>query len=171
MQNGKLYWITGLSGAGKTTIGKRLFCKLKQLKDNVVILDGDELKVIVDDVVGYSNEERKKRAMKYARLCSVLTSQGIDVVCCTISMYDEIREWNRKNIPNYVEVFLNVPMKILYERNQKGLYSGLDSNKVKNVSGVDLNVEFPKNPDITIINDGKESIDAIVDNIFNYSVK
>ena len=63
---GTLYWITGLSGAGKTTIGNRLYYELKRTRENVVLLDGDILKQIVDENVGYSDIERRKRAMHSA---------------------------------------------------------------------------------------------------------
>ena len=110
VKNGILYWITGLSGSGKTTVGNRLYYELRQDKDNVVLLDGDLLKSIVGDELGYSESDRRKRAFKYAKICKMLTDQGIIVICCTIAMYDEVRDWNRKNNKAYVEVFLDVPM-------------------------------------------------------------
>ena len=91
MQKGTLYWITGLSGAGKTTIGNALYYRLKQNLDKLVILDGDILKKIVGDSLGYSKDDRKKRAYCYSNLCKILTDQGISVVICTIAMYDEVR--------------------------------------------------------------------------------
>lgn len=166
---GILYWITGLSGAGKTTIGNRLYYELKQTMDNVVLLDGDILKQIVDDNVGYSDVERRNRAMKYAKICKMLTDQDICVICCTIAMYDVVREWNRKNNKRYVEVFLDVPMEVLRKRNQKGLYSDPENETTKNVTGVDLQVEFPRNPDLKIINDGSESVKSIVQKIMAFS--
>ena len=122
-KGGCLYWITGLSGAGKTTIGNRLFYELRKTNDNVVLLDGDMLKEIVSDILGYSDADRRKRAMTYAALCKILADQGQIVICCTIAMYDEVREWNRKNNKRYVEVFLSVPLNVLQERDQKGMYS------------------------------------------------
>ena len=59
--DGILYWITGLSGAGKTTIGNRLYYELRKIKDNVILLDGDILKKIVSDEIGYTEEDRKKQ--------------------------------------------------------------------------------------------------------------
>ena len=170
-QDGTLYWITGLSGAGKTTIGNRLYYEIKKEKSNVVLLDGDLIKNIVNDSVEYSEEARRKRAVKYAQLCKLLTDQGMIVICCTIAMYDEVRDWNRKNNKGYVEVFLNVPMDVLRSRDQKNLYSNYSLGKVKNLSGIDISVEFPKTPDIEIINDGKLTIDACVKRIMEFKVK
>lgn len=169
--SGVLYWITGLSGAGKTTIGNRLYYELKRKNDNVVLLDGDILKNIVsDNQPGYSNEDRKKRAFKYAQICEMLASQGLIVICCTIAMYDEVREWNRKNNKAYVEVFLEVPLSVLQKRDQKGMYSKQKNGNFENLAGVNLNVEFPKNPDVTIENDGKYTIKECVDMILNYKI-
>lgn len=108
MNKGTLYWITGLSGAGKTTIGNRLYYQMKQKCINTVILDGDILKKIAGKDLGYGREERLERAYRYCALCMLLTNQGINVIICTIAMFDEIRDWNRQNIENYVEIFLDV---------------------------------------------------------------
>jgi adenylylsulfate kinase len=164
---GILYWITGLSGAGKTTIGTRLYYELKKQKDNVVLLDGDILKNIVDDSLGYTEEDRRKRAMKYAGICKMLTDQGIIVICCTIAMYDEVRDWNRKNNNGYVEIFLDVPVSVLMERDQKGMYSRQKKGELKNLAGIDMQVEFPKNPDIVIHNDGRYTVRQCVEKILH----
>ncbi len=164
-KRGVLYWITGLSGSGKTTIGNRLLYELRQHKENIVILDGDILKRIVDEKSGYSREDRKKRAVKYAMMCKMLTDQGIDVICCTIAMFDEVREWNRKNNAAYLEIFLDVPMKVLIERDQKGMYTKYANGEIKELAGMDGETEFPKTPDLTIINDGRFSVKECVDKI------
>lgn len=171
LQDGTLYWITGLSGAGKTTIGNRLYYEIKKDRKNVILLDGDILKSIVEDAVGYSDEARRKRAMKYARLCKVLTDQGMIVVCCTIAMYDEVREWNRKNNKGYVEVFLNVPMEVLRARDQKCLYSKFEKGTITNLTGADLQIELPKTPDIEIVNDGSLTISECVRRILEFQAE
>ena len=130
MENGTVYWITGLSGAGKTTIGKLFFRKLKSKKESSIFLDGDELRNVFGNDLGYSREERMQCAMRYSKLCRLLSGQGQDVVICTISMFDYIREWNRANIANYKEIYIKVPMEVLEQRNQKGLYSGSGNDVV-----------------------------------------
>ena len=130
MGKGTLYWITGLSGAGKTTIGNALYYELKKKQDNLIILDGDILKKLVGNSLGYSQSDRKKRAYYYSNLCKTLTDQGISVVICTIAMYDEVRDWNRANIEKYVEIFLNVNKDILMKRDRKGLYSGQSAGRM-----------------------------------------
>ncbi|MBO5032039.1 MAG: adenylyl-sulfate kinase [Lachnospiraceae bacterium] len=168
-KEGILYWITGLSGAGKTTIGNRLFYELREANENVILLDGDMLKEIVDDTVSYSDKDRRNRAMKYAKICRLLTNQDMIVICCTIAMYDEVRNWNRRNNKRYVEIFLDVPDDVLRSRDQKGLYSGYADGKIANLAGADIEVEFPKNPDLRINNDGSEAIEAIVQKILDFT--
>lgn len=152
---GTVYWITGLSGAGKTTIGKLFYNKMKEKYSNTVFLDGDALRKVFGDDLGYSKEERRRCAMRYSRLCAMLQEQGMNVVCCTISMFDSVREWNRQNICNYKEIYVKVSMETLQRRDQKGLYSGITEEKQKEVVGIHLEIEEPKCPDLVLENDGK----------------
>lgn len=163
---GRLYWITGLSGAGKTTIGTQLYYRLKQDHSNIVLLDGDMLKMMVDEVPGYTQEERLKRAYKYARICKGLVDQGLIVICCTIAMYEEVRQWNREHNEEYVEVFLDVPISILRARDKKDIYK----NNEKNIVGIDMNVDLPKHPDVTLVNDGSLTVSECVDRIMKVEV-
>ncbi len=162
MNKGNVYWITGLSGAGKTTIGTCLFERLREAKPNVFRLDGDVGRWAYNDKVGYSREERLDGAYRNARVCKMIADQGIDVVCCTISMYDEVRAWNRENMENYKEVYLEVPIEVLIRRDQKGLYTSVQKGSVKDVVGMDLKLEFPKHPDVRIVNDGSLTPDEVV---------
>lgn len=154
---GTVYWITGLSGAGKTTIGKLFYDKIKADHLDTVFLDGDVLRKVFGDDLGYSREDRKKCAMRYSRLCAMLQEQGMNVVCCTISMFDSVREWNRHNIQNYKEIYVKVSMNTLQRRDQKGLYSGVTTEEQKEVVGVHMDNEEPKYPDLILENDGEKT--------------
>ena len=156
MKKGRVYWITGLPGSGKTTIGTALYYDLREKQDNVIILDGDILKKFVGDSIGYSEEDRYVRAKKYANICKLLSDQGMCVIICTVALFDSIREWNRKNINGYVEVFLDVPLEVLKKRNKKGLYSGKTKDEVLD------NVEFPTDPDVRIVNNDNTIIEDFV---------
>ena len=118
---GNVYWITGLSGAGKTTIGKIFYGKLKEIYSNTVFLDGDTLREVFGNDLGYSDTDRRKCAMRYSRLCDLLQKQGIHVVCCTISMFDSVRQWNRENIANYHEIYVEVSDETLQKRDHYGM--------------------------------------------------
>ena len=160
---GRLYWITGLAGAGKTTIGTALYERLRANKSSVVMLDGDKLRGAYGDAFGYSEEDRRKGALCNAKICHILTEQGIDVVCCTISMYDSVRDWNRTNNEKYTEIYLKVNMETLMKRDKKGLYS----SRAENLVGVTMNMEEPKTPDVLVHNDGSESVEDIVERILS----
>lgn len=156
-EKGTVYFFTGLSGAGKTTIGSLFHQRLKAKKPNVVRLDGDLFRPVYLEDIGYSDDDRRKGAQRTFRVCKMLADQGIDVVVCTISMYEEVRRWNRENIDNYKEIYIRVTRETLLARNQKGLYSS-----GKNVVGVDLPFDEPQTPDVIIQNDGQETPLAIV---------
>ena len=153
METGTLYWITGLAGAGKTTIGKEVYALLKRKKEGLVFLDGDILRPVLGDMFGYSYSERLRCAQQYSRICKMLTDQGLDVVICTISMFDLVRQWNREHFVNYFEVFVDTPMEILREKNKKDLYQDTVNGDEKQVAGVSFEVQLPKKPDFRIVND------------------
>lgn len=158
---GTVFWITGLSGAGKTTVGKIVYQKLKSRKDNVVFLDGDALRNTIAADLGYTNEDRHESARRNTRLCKLLGDQDIDVVCCTICMFEDIRKWSRENNEKYIEVYLKVPMDVLKGRNQKNLYVEAQDELV----GLGVGMEEPEHPDIVVINNGSRTPEDIADEI------
>ena len=143
---GKVIWITGLSGAGKTTLGLEIANQLRKNSQDVVFLDGDELRSVLGASTLYTRSERLKNAYIYGRLCKLLSEQGIIVVVATIALFAEIHQWNRENIGGYLEVFLDVPLSELRKRDHKGIYEKFDKGLLKNVAGLDLSVDFPLNP-------------------------
>lgn len=155
---GRVFWITGLSNSGKTTVGSALFYELKKQKENVVILDGDLMKNIASgtEEAKYSEYDRVIRAKRYSKMAKLLSDQGIWVIVCAIAMFDEVREWNRKNIKGYIEVFLNTPDEVLMIRDRKGLFK-------KN-----SNIQYPKTPDLVFLNDGNQSVREIIGTIIDY---
>lgn len=157
LKKGAVYWITGLSGAGKTTIARHLYDELYKLDKNLVFLDGDTLRKIFGNGLGHTVDDRKKLAMSYAGLCKALSDQGINVICATISLFHECQDWNRKNIFDYKEIYLQAPMEVLRKRDKKQLYGiSKNSKTAGNVVGIDIKMEEPKNPDIVICNDGSK---------------
>lgn len=154
---GSLYWITGLSGAGKTTIAKELHAILQQKGGNVVMLDGDILRSVFQAQDQYSREGRLSLALQYARLCKMLTDQGLTVICATISMFKECHQYNREHINGYKEIYLRVPMEILRKRDTKNIYSQASAKGMAQVVGVDIEYDEPKNADLIIENDGRRS--------------
>jgi cytidine diphosphoramidate kinase len=167
MIEAKVYWITGLSGAGKTTIGRLLVDKLKKSGQCVVYLDGDILRDVLGSTASHTIGERKELAMYYSRMCKMMVDQDFTVVCATISMFNDVRDWNRENIPGYVEVYLKVPIEVLIERDQKQLYSRAKAGEISNVMGLDVEVDEPQNPDVTLINDGSNNPASIIETLWD----
>ncbi|MGN0414078.1 MAG: adenylyl-sulfate kinase [Agathobacter sp.] len=160
MNKGQLYWVTGLSGAGKTTISTLLYNYLKQKQDNIFLIDGDKIREVYQNT-DYSEEGREKISYTNMRLCKMLTDQGIDVIIAVIGMRDVYREWNRANIENYREIYLEVPMEELIRRDSKGLYSKALRKEITDVYGIDMPYEEPKHPDVHIMNDSSHTPEEV----------
>lgn len=156
IESGTVYWLTGLAGAGKTTLGQLLYQHLKQHHPHTLFLDGDILRSVFADQA-YTLEDRRKIAFRNGRLCQMLSQQGLIVVCATISMFEDCRQWNREQIPGYLEIFIDVPLDVLIQRDQKQLYSRALRGEISQVMGIDLPPEYPQTPDIILTNDGTAS--------------
>lgn len=162
--NGTTYWITGLSGAGKTTVGVKLRDYLTDKGKQVVLLDGDEIREVLKNE-DYTKDGRIKIALQYGGLSNWLNKQGYDVVACTVSMFDIVRDWNRNSIENYKEIYLKLPIEELIRRDQKGIYSDALQGNENNVCGINLDVELPKTPDLIIENYGSISSEDALNTI------
>ena len=149
--NKKLVWITGLSGSGKSTIAESLTALLKKKGMKVILLDGDEIRNILvpirEQEQSYTKNERIKLAIQYSKLGNLLVKQGFMVIIATISLFKEVHIWNRKNIKGYFEVYLKVPLEELQRRDPKKIYSRFNAGELKNVAGLDLDIDEPRSPD------------------------
>ena len=145
----RCYWITGLSASGKTTMVNMLTNYLKKKNKPVIQLDGDILRNVFNAKV-YSLEERYKLGLKFSALCKLIVENDVNVAIGVIGLFHKLHSWNRENIPNYCEIFLNVPEEELIDRDPKGIYKKALKGEIKNVMGIDLKVEFPLKPDIEI---------------------
>lgn len=148
---GRVLWITGLSGAGKSTLAQASAQLLRGQGERVILLDGDDLREIFGAVAaGPENHGRQARlalALQYGRLCRALALQNFTVIIATISLFREVHQWNRSNLPNYFEVYLKVPLDELRRRDPKGIYRRFDGGHLANVAGLDLAVDEPAAPD------------------------
>jgi adenylylsulfate kinase-like enzyme len=107
---GRVVWITGLGGSGKTTVATALVRLLRRLGRVAVLLDGDALPASIATDLGYALADRRRAAERYARLAGLLAGQGLTVVVATISMFESVRRANRRRLPRYLEVYLRVPL-------------------------------------------------------------
>lgn len=149
--SGAVVWITGLPCSGKSTLAAAVATAVREGSLPVVVLDGDELRGAIAPDLGYSLPERNECGWRYARLAALLAAQGVLVIVATLSMFEEIRAWNRANAPRYVEVFLRVPEDVRRRRDRRGLFAR------REVVGVDLPFEEPRSPDLVVDDDGSAS--------------
>ena len=144
---GQVIWITGLSGAGKTTLAEELNLRLQTKGLRPVLLDGDLLRnIFKTDGIGKDSYDRGSRinlGLKYGLLCKTLSDQGFVVIIATIAMFNEIYSWNRNNIENYLQIYLKVPLDELYLRDQKKIYQRYKDGLLNHVAGLDLTVDEP----------------------------
>ena len=152
MKNGILFWITGLSGSGKTSIANEILPIIKKRYGPTVHLDGDTLRNILN-LNGYSLEERLSNSAIYTKIAKHLTNQGINVVFSLVCLMNKPRAWNRKNIKKYIEIYIKSDLKKIIIKNVKNIYK-----KNKDVVGLSIKPEFPKSSDITIVNEFDNSI-------------
>lgn len=156
-----ILWFVGLSGAGKSTLGKEVYNQLRMIAPNTVFLDGDTLRQVFDHDKGespYSLEGRRLNAERITALCEMLDKQGMNVVCCILSIFPEMRKDNKNRFSDYFEVFMDAPLDVLIERDVKGLYAAALKGEMKNVVGLDITFIPPDESDI-IIDSSKDKPD------------
>lgn len=162
-----IIWITGFSGSGKTTVAKLLQEKLKNKGIVSILLDGDEIREALDLRKQYSYEERKKIAYKYARLAKLISDQGIIVIVSTISMFEEVRQWNRNANSNYLEIYLKTSKEERVKRDPKKLYS----SQTLDMASENSTYEEPQNPDLVFDDKYQLSAERIVERILEIFYK
>ena len=145
-------WLIGMSASGKTTIGKKLYDKLKFSKDKWIFLDGDIFRNILGDDLGHTIEDRRKNAYRISKFCEFLSLQNINVIASVLSIFHDNQIYNKKNIKNYKEIYLDVKFEKLIKRDNKKLYNKALNGEIKNVVGVDIPFKPPISPDLIIDN-------------------
>lgn len=158
-------WFTGLSGAGKSTLSEVIEQRLREQGRNVEVLDGDVVRTHLSKGLTFSREDRDTNIKRIAFVCRLLTRNGVVCISAAISPYREAREWARKEIGAFVEVYLKCPLDVCRQRDVKGLYKLVDEGKIKNFTGVDDPYEEPEHPNLVIETD-KEGVEESVQRIF-----
>jgi adenylylsulfate kinase-like enzyme len=146
---GAVVWITGLAGAGKSTLARHVVDRLWGEGRAAVLLDGDELRVAVGATGSFTLDERRALAATYGRLCGLVASSGVVAVCATMSLFHDVQERNRATLPAYVEVFLQADPALLRERRAHLYGQNADASLVVGVGGA-LSADEPRAPDVLI---------------------
>ena len=152
---GILFWVTGLSGSGKTQISKKIHSQIKKNYAPTILLSGDDIRKIFQ-LKGYSYKDRYDVVMKYCKLSKFITSQNINVIFAVVGMMHSVRSWNRKNIKNYVEIYIRSDLKKNIKKGKKRIYH----QNIDNIIGLDIVAEHPKKPHIIINKNFKKDINA-----------
>jgi adenylylsulfate kinase len=147
-QTGVVVWLTGLSGAGKTTIAHILATELKQLGEKVEILDGDIIRQHLANELGFSQQDRNENVRRIGFVAQLLSRNGVIVIVAAISPYREIRDQVRRMTGDFIEVFVNSPLTVCEQRDVKGLYQKARAGKIPNFTGISDPYEVPLDPEV-----------------------
>ncbi|MFN6567931.1 adenylyl-sulfate kinase [Dendronalium sp. ChiSLP03b] len=160
-QNGLILWLTGLSGAGKTTIAQRLENTLRKQRYLVELLDGDIIRQNLSQGLGFTKEDRDINVRRVGYVANLLSRNGVIVIVSLISPYRAVRDELRYSSDNFVEIYVNAPIEVCEARDIKGLYAKARNGQIKFFTGIDDPYEEPRNPQITCYS-AKETIDESV---------
>jgi adenylyl-sulfate kinase len=165
-EQGFTIWFTGLSCSGKSTLSNILETELrKRGRTKIEILDGDVVRTHLSKGLGFSKEDRDTNIKRIGFVCKLLTRNGIVAISAAISPYREVRDYNRKEIGNFVEVYCKCPLEVCVKRDVKGLYKKALAGEIKNYTGVDDPYEEPLNPEVILETDKEtheESVAKII---------
>lgn len=150
---GFVVWMTGLSGAGKTTIALLIERELRERGVKVERLDGDVVREHLTKDLGFSKEDRQTNIERVTFVAKLLSRNGVACICSFISPYQEIRDYVRANVTNFVEVYVEAPLETVIERDVKGLYQKALAGEIPNFTGISDPFEPPTNPGIRVRTD------------------
>lgn len=166
---GRVIWLTGLSGAGKTTVGTELERRLFQAGRHTYMLDGDILRRGLNSDLGFGQDARRENIRRAGEVAVLFADAGCIAIAAFISPYREDRERVRRSLPpgRFVEVYVNAPLEVCEKRDVKGLYAKARANQIKEFTGVSSNYEPPLQPEIEVRTD-LLSIEQSVEKILEF---
>ncbi len=154
MTTGFTIWFTGLSGAGKTTVSRRVEKELRARGCKVEVLDGDVVRENLSKGLGFSKEDRDTNIRRIGFVCELLTRNDVVAIAAAISPYRAIRDENRARVGGrFVEVYCECPIEVLAERDVKGLYKKALAGEIKNFTGINDPYEPPLRPEVVVRSD------------------
>ena len=154
---GMLFWITGLSGSGKTVIAEKVKSDITKYYGPTLLVSGDDLRKIFK-FNKYTADERKVLGKYYCNFAKFITNQKINLIFAVVGMRNSTRYWNRKNIDNYLEIYIKTNIKTIINANKKKIYHKKNSG---DIVGINIKPELPKKADIIINNNFKKSIEVL----------
>ncbi len=159
-------WLTGPSGAGKTTLANALAEKLEELGYSVEVLDGDGIRTKLYPDLGFSEREREIHNKVVIEMARLLAKNGVITIVALISPFRSVREYAREQIEKFVEVYVKCPLEVRIKRDPKGLYAKALKGEIKGLTGYDGVYEEPENPEI-VVDTSKLSVEEEVEFLIN----
>jgi adenylyl-sulfate kinase len=172
LNEGFTVWLTGLSGAGKSTIAERLAPELAARGCSVEVLDGDEVRTHLSKGLGFSREDRDTNIARISFVASLLVRHGAAVITAAISPYAQARAEARERIgrSNFVEVYIRCSLDELVRRDVKGLYKKAIAGQIEHFTGVSDPYEAPEHADV-VVDSEVESVEESVSKVLAELVK
>lgn len=161
MKQGFTVWLTGMSGAGKSSISERLAAELSRRGENVEVLDGDEVRTHLSKGLGFSKEDRDINIDRIAFVAKLLVKHGAAVITAAISPYEEAREKARNQIGNCLQVYVRCSIEELARRDVKGLYAKAMRGEIGQFTGISDEYEEPKSPDVIVDTEHEEIAESV----------
>ena len=153
-------WLTGLPGAGKTTLGRAVARQLGELDHPVCVLDGDQLRRGLSRDLGLSREDRSEQARRAAEMAALISEASITAVVGLVSPYTADRARARKIHERlglrFVEVWVDTPLEVCERRDPQGLYSAARAGELLDLTGVDAPYEPPEHPELRVAGHDEE---------------
>ena len=168
-QKSKVFWLTGLSGSGKSTIAEKLERRLFQENFFPQVLDGDNIRSGINNNLGFSIEDRQENIRRIAEVAHLYVNSGLIIIASFISPTKNIRAIAKNIIgaADFIEIYINAPLAVCEDRDVKGLYQKARNGEIKGFTGIDSPYEAPENPALTI-NTAEMSIEASVETLFDF---
>ena len=168
-QNAKVFWMTGLSGSGKSTIGTAVEKELYAKGYLTQLLDGDNVRTGINNNLGFSTADRMENIRRIAEVSKLFLSCGVITINTFVSPTNEIRELAKTIIgsKDFIEIYVNCPLEICEERDVKGLYKKARNGEIKDFTGITAPFEAPVNAELEIRTD-KEPAEESVQKVLNY---
>lgn len=148
LKRGVTLWLTGLPSSGKSTIARQLERQFRKWNLKTELLDGDVVRTHLSKGLGFSEEDREANLKRIGFVCQLLTRNDVLTLASVVSPYKSIRDYNRRLIGNFVEVYVKASVEACEKRDVKGLYKKARAGEIKNFTGVDDPYEEPENPEI-----------------------
>ena len=155
-KKGYIFWITGLPGSGKSTLGKAILKEIREEYGPTLLFNGDDLRNIFE-IKSYEKKKRIQLGKQYTKFCNFISKQNINIIFTVVALFEDLHIFNRSKLDNYIEIYIHSDLKKIIKNKKRIFYT----KKVSNVWGFDIKPEYPTNPHIKINNNFNKDINYL----------